>query len=285
MKRCVVSSPNALYKDGEGLVSPPGLDIVDLNYYTLYWDQLVIPTHGLFIVSLPNEDEYIELGILQRPVVGNGNFDSSTFLIEFDDEKKKILNEMQCQYPDQDWYMHGIGDVESKQTIASSKETNFRATIFNALPVPSSEIPLAEILEFKERNKDDLNGLHNHLDEIYSHVITSPDIPLLKTKAFERFNNSLKDINRLSEIAWEAPFWQRYSLGFNMPTLSETIGGLMSVGTAFASGDKVSIGVEITKSLSALVRLENTHTKYIYDTGLKKDLSFLACGYKEKIFR
>lgn len=285
MKRCVVSSPSALYKDGEGLVSPPGLGIVDLNYYTLYWDQLVIPTHSSFIVALPNEEEYIDLGILDRPVVGDGNFDSSTFLIEYDEEKKKLLKRMQCLYPDQDWYMHGIGDMESEQNVSSSKETTFRATIFNALPVPSFEIPLVEILEFKERNKDDLNGLHNHLDEIYSHIITSPDIPLLRTKSFERFNNSLKDINRLSEIAWEAPFWQRYSLGFTMPTLSETIGGLMSVGTALASGDKVSLGVEITKSLSALVRLENTHKKFTYDIGLKKDLSFLACGYRENIFR
>ncbi|MFI7782673.1 hypothetical protein EN46_02105 [Citrobacter amalonaticus] len=284
MKRCVVSSPNALYKDAGGMVSPLGLGITDLNYYSLYWDELVIPTHRMFQIVLPNEEEYISLGVLKRPVFGDGNFDSDTFVDEYNENKRRVLYEKQKKHPYEDWFMHGIGDEESAQITTSLNETTFRTTIFNVLPVPSFEIPLAEILEFKERNKDDLNKLHEHLDEVYTHVVTTPDIPLLKAKAFESFNNALQDINRLSELAWDAPFWKRYSLSFNIPTASENIESLLSIGAAAVAGDKVSTSIEITKSIIGMISLEDAHASFIHGPGLKKDLSFLASGYREKIF-
>ena len=70
------------------------------------------------------------------------------------------------------------------------------------LPVPQGIVPLEDILEFKQKRKDELIALRHHLDDIYQAIISSGDIPRSMTTETQKLETALKEIDRtLSEAS------------------------------------------------------------------------------------
>lgn len=68
--------------------------------------------------------------------------------------------------------------------------------LYDMLPVPDQNTPLAEILEFKARRNDELIAFRCYLDEINEEIISSKDIPRAKNTRLARLEMSLKDIDK-----------------------------------------------------------------------------------------
>jgi len=68
--------------------------------------------------------------------------------------------------------------------------------LWNALPVPQHEIPLDDILEFKEKRRDELLALRVHLDEMYQSIISAADIPRAKTSEVAKLEAALAEVDR-----------------------------------------------------------------------------------------
>ncbi len=68
------------------------------------------------------------------------------------------------------------------------------------LPVPSPGTPFIDILEFKQRRKDELLEFRTYLDDIYQKIINSADIPRSKNTEISKLETAIKNLDEtLSE--------------------------------------------------------------------------------------
>ena len=54
---------------------------------------------------------------------------------------------------------------------------------------------MLDILEFKERRRDEIEAFRIHMDEIYQKIIGSADVVRAKTTEISRLENALKDLD------------------------------------------------------------------------------------------
>ena len=78
--------------------------------------------------------------------------------------------------------LHQIGDEIIIPNNVSVEKQTIRVDLKNSLPVPDETVAIPDILEFKERRKDELLQLHQTIDKFYLEVLSSPD-PSLTSKA------------------------------------------------------------------------------------------------------
>ncbi|QDE47364.1 hypothetical protein EIN43_08810 [Enterobacter hormaechei] len=67
-KRCCFTVRELLkVNGGKGFTTGRGISTEELNYLMLYWDKLVSPTNNIIHISLANEEELENCGVLYRP--------------------------------------------------------------------------------------------------------------------------------------------------------------------------------------------------------------------------
>lgn len=73
--------------------------------------------------------------------------------------------------------------------------------LYNMLPVPEQDVPLNEIIEFKEKRKDELIEFRCHLDEIYQKIISSADFPRSRNTEITKLEKSISNLDNVLEAA------------------------------------------------------------------------------------
>ncbi|WP_269564515.1 DUF6236 family protein [Kosakonia radicincitans] len=230
MERGVVFTSRELLSIDNGRAYQVGRAVSEeeLNYLILYWDKLVSPTNNFVHLSLHNEEELIKCGILVRPKFVKYGFMSANMMTDFHARTHvEALTMLRKDESEVDWRMHFFNDQVSIHNEISERKEVLRFEIADILPVPPKDIPLYEILEFKERRKDELLALHGYMDELYSGVLKSGDFNLERAKAISGLRRSLEDLDKLNNQGWRSP------LKFNLSTSFEfNISQLISGGSA-----------------------------------------------------
>jgi hypothetical protein len=76
--------------------------------------------------------------------------------------------------------------------------------LYQAIPVPLKDVPIEDILKFKDNRRDELLRFRHAMDTFYQKVIDSKDIPRAKTSAIEEIELSLLDITKVMiESRWK----------------------------------------------------------------------------------
>jgi hypothetical protein len=63
------------------------------------------------------------------------------------------------------------------------------------LPIPIADVPLSDILEFKNRRQPEIEALRVYLDDMYQKIISSADIPRAMDTEIRRLEQSLVAMN------------------------------------------------------------------------------------------
>lgn len=192
MRKGIVISPpfQILPTGGISCGNDPGP--LDLRKYLLYWDVIDYPTNNFIHISSHDIDYLETTDSLKRTKVlfsGTINSGNGEFLIA---AQEAALKENQKNEPGQ-WTIAQLSDTpfytEKTQVLGVEIE------MYNVLPVPSSDTPLADILEYKEIRKDELQAFQIYMDEIYQKILSSADIPRAKTTEIIRLQRAIKDID------------------------------------------------------------------------------------------
>ena len=69
--------------------------------------------------------------------------------------------------------------------------------LYNAIQIPTEDVPLPEVIEFKKRRLSELLALRDSMDAIVDQVISSQYMPKRKTKAINKLHRDLNDFNRV----------------------------------------------------------------------------------------
>lgn len=217
MERALITANYGNMSNSHGIISER-ISLDDLMYYSLYWDRVIIPCNHGFYSQLPHEKDFIESGVVMRPAFSHGG------AINSDDLQKLASIEIieaykgfKAQVPNVDFAIHhNVVNMFDDLTYSDLvKQDAIRVELAKFLPYPSS-INIYDLLEFKEKRKDELHALHDYISNLYLDIANanhSQDlkrqlvyaelekaITNLKASMNEQFPNKLFFKNLISEL-------------------------------------------------------------------------------------
>ena len=251
MRGLIISSPMQIDTANLSFSAQGGLDPSELRFSLLYWDKLVHPHSNIFELEADDDEQFlVSAGLLSRPTYVHRGGDIG--LIVFDT------------------YMTAFSDLENREPGVWSLSQGEKALFFNnsvanliddsgmslelirAIPVPTADVPLNEILEFKERRKDELMIFREHIDQLVLEIQNSP----ARTDAFNRI---AKEVDaacaELLKVGheWQVPFHlSDFKATFNF----DSVKFLGSVGGAWKLGEQY--GLTAATSAAAVAGLIST---------------------------
>lgn len=243
MKRGVIASPGLIQPLPEGFRMERSINDQELAFYVLYWDDVIIPDNNLVSISVPQQQQYIDSGAISRPKVVYGGSYQGDMVTNAILGVTAVVASEKVKSSDEDWVLHQFGSEHVlPEDISASKET-LRLLLHNTLPTPNADVPLVEILEFKERFKSARSALHDCLDETYQEVLAAPDAQLHARKAISRLKDEIRGFE-LDDVKKSG--WSRFSLNVEFKITPEKLMQVgKGVGIDLISGSPVPVATLI----------------------------------------
>lgn len=273
-ERGLVMRPSLRVLDGtvadEGQISPS-----DLRFAALFFDRIAVPTSNAFDTVIGRDADYLlKLGIVSRPQVRlSGNWEA---LDAYKSGFRAIFKELIVTGEGR-WSLSRqpfMASLFEQEQLVPSLDFDVAAVI----PVPSNEVPLDDVLEFKRLRINELRAFQGRLEEACQAIQAAPDKPLAEREQIDALNGAIKDhIKAYRE--WARPFRltgisakiglssftgavasYRLASSYDLP---EEIGAL--VGVLGGAASSISVGV-------GWAGFRNTKTPYEYVTSYHSEV-------------
>lgn len=173
----------------------------ELRFSLLFWDKLVWPSSKAISFE-SNEDElYLEkVGVLERP---DYTFYGPTSEVIAQSQIQAFMD-LDKREPGVWAFAQGEKSLLLRNKAFIEKPGTLAVDLNRAIPIPSTDVPLAEILEFKQKRKDELINLRLHLDSIEGSIGSSdtPDNEL--ERKIKEIDEACADLLKVSS-EWQSP--------------------------------------------------------------------------------
>ncbi len=259
-----------------------GLSENDVKYFLLYWDKIIIPANNFIYVGVPFEKDLVESNIIERPIVSfQGSFNGSELGKAILYGESKIVEE-KIQDKEVDWTIHQFNNQIVLPDDKIVKKRIFKFELMNILPVPNDDVPIYDIIEFKERRKDEFLSLHDTLDELYFEILKSPDPDLMQLKAIKNLQETINNIERVQKEKFKS--FTKYDLSIEMNINGKDIlKGIAYVDLInWYSGIHVPI-VTILGTIASLFKISIKKANTFSPLDNKLNLAYLSKAHTEKI--
>lgn len=284
MDRGIIAAAGIITKVNQGFTMERSLSIEELYYLIMYWDKIIIPSNNIVYIGIPQEEILISSGAIERPKINcqgsfNGDMIANLLL-----SSQSIVSERLMKDTSTDWVIHQIGNKTIYPENFNAKKNVIQINLANALPVPNKDISIDEILKFKGQRKDELNALHNSLDELYIDILSSPDSDLTLKKSISKLKKDIETLNKVSREKFKTT--KKYDLitELNLNPKDITYGTIAGgVFDFFTTGYTIPIGTIIGASLST-IKINAKATMTFAPASENNKLSYLSSASKENIF-
>lgn len=282
----VISNPVRISEDG-GATFQGGLDPEELRFSVLFWDRLLWPQSRIFGTQSDEADFLESAGILSKPTYELQGFTGARPMGELVAgihlNAFKQLNEREPGL----WSI-AQGEksfLDLRQAFDLQAGAAYQLT--RAIPVPDTSVPLADILEFKERRRDELLTLRQELEQFFAKIekagdeeaglrvaVTSIEKACLDAIAVSkeaRFPFRMANLKSHYSIDWNkligAGLLATVANSFGMPTLLSVLSGL---GFALKDGDIIfrtegDVGIRGGSHTNHPYRYVSSFTKEVFN--------------------
>lgn len=238
LEKGIIISPDFSF-DGHKL-EMRGLSGQTVRQGLLYWDKMEFPRSNIISIGTsPDLQFLIDEGVLQRTDIRLNSFSGNIGygLIQTQIEALKRMNEAE---PGQ-WSM-----AQSSNSLCliggNLKETNLiEFELHKCMPIPTSDVPFEDILEFKLRRKDEYTAFKSYMGDLYMEVVNSNDVPRAKVNVLNKLELAISDINKVTSESFTKRIFKSFSISLNLPNI--TTHGLAGMGAATLFGMPISLGV------------------------------------------
>jgi hypothetical protein len=173
-----------------------GYDPQLLRTWALLWDKVAMPVAGN-PDDLPLEQDFAYLkgiGILEEYRLS----EDSNFLSEVGRSRSGYCEVMvpflYRKLSDAEPGRWSIGQGDSKGGEEQATDgRGFYVDLVRAIPVPDSEVPLDDVLRFRERHQSELLAMRHYLDRLYQEVLGAHDRPLAELTVLEGLSAAIAD--------------------------------------------------------------------------------------------
>lgn len=200
--RGLVVSPPIEIEGSRLFVKSSNLDPQELRFALLFWDRLVWPSsRAIHFSSGPDETFLESAGILTRPEY-TFNGDGAQGIAR---GQIQAYQELERSEPGVWALAQGENSLLLKDGLADEGKGAL-VELHRAIPVPKQDVPLAEILEFRQRRRDELMLLRHHLESFVSEIEGAADKPLALQKRVAELDQACANLLTVGK-EWQFPVY------------------------------------------------------------------------------
>lgn len=197
MERGIIITPNYKVLDGGGLQLVGGVEAVNLRKYLLFWDRIDYPVNNMIhIEGGPDIEFLIQEGIATSTEVRFQRMEADENGLLFF-ASQMVAFEQNNKAEDKEW---SIAQPTQRLIVPqeySKRQGCLEFELYNAVQIPTADVPLSEVVEFKIRRNAELLALRDSMDSIVDQIMSAQDIPKRKNKALNKLHRDLNDFNRV----------------------------------------------------------------------------------------
>ncbi|MDZ6350154.1 DUF6236 family protein, partial [Klebsiella pneumoniae] len=264
------------------------LSKLDMNFFALYWDELIIPASNFISFEIAGQKDFIESGFLKRPLIPyfDGEYSVVDIAQMYSKAQTQFLDYKRRTEPSNDWRLNIIGNKFKLCESDEEVKNLVRLELANVLPVPDSTVNIYDILEFKSKRREAFEAFNSYLDELYLEVASSGDFYLSRARAFSKLQEALDDLEKLNSEGWRSP------IKFDTSALFEANNGdLMSGATALYSiweANQGNLTGAITAGVVAVIGQGFARLKPSIQSVRRKpnnNIAYLSSAHNESILK
>lgn len=202
-KRGIVIADTVFLKQNDTsrlVYSSPIIKPLDLRRYLLYWDEIEwVTINQRNIMQSPELNLLIDEGIFKGsflPVYTIQGAPENNVWYKIAHAQESVFRENN-QRPNELW---SLGKVLTNQVIREeeiTRQTGLEISLVNALPIVPSEVPIEDILKFKQRRKDELLRFRVALGTLYEEIINTSDIHHSNLQSTDEIALALNDLHKV----------------------------------------------------------------------------------------
>lgn len=191
-----------------------------LRQALLYWDKIDFPFNRAIYMAGDADIEYlIGVGVMQRTEIQvRSHFGNVGHRLIAD--QIAALQILDANEPGQ-WNIAQTSNLFVTPPSSRSAQDLVELQLHNCLPVPTSDVPFADILEFKSRRTPEYEAFKSFMGELYFEIINSNDIPRARNHVVNRLENSIKDIEQVISESFVKKIHKSVSLNINLRDIAE----------------------------------------------------------------
>jgi len=176
------------------------LDPQELRFALLFWDNLVWPSSRAIYFASNDHELFLEsAGVLRRPeYTFNGDVAQGFALGQI-----QAFRDLDSKAPGCWALAQGENSLLLKNGLLE-QSGGLAVSLHRAIPIPTTEVPLAEILEFRSRRRDQLQLLRYQMDKLMQDIERSGNSPDAVASAAAAVNDACQDLLRVSH-EWQFP--------------------------------------------------------------------------------
>ena len=237
-KRGLIISPEIKKNAEKYSLSVMDIDAQQLRFYLLFWDELAFAKNAKADTVSPEVEFLQSAGILRKTHAQklsentDDKFKFGVALMEHlsfelktgaellqsshSDEPTEWLRKFSqghprasslCTFRELDGREPGIWSLASAPSDPSLpteellRERGILFKLFSAIPVPNEDVPLQDILEFREKRSAELISLRVHLERVYQCISKSADMDLALQTEIADLQRSLVDLVKTTKAS------------------------------------------------------------------------------------
>ena len=285
MGRGLVVSPPVKDQDGALFLKAADFEQEHLRFALFFFDKLAFPVNNMIHIDTSEEVKFLEsIDIMLRPKVDIKKFIatgcttweaySKAHIEAFFDLERDAPGAWAIDQGEHSMQFHERFDPERRAILVE---------LFRSVPIPKKEIPLADILDFKEKRKDELLTFRLEIDALYQDISRSTDVNHSIYFSKIRIEKACTDllavanersiVSRLGDMRMTYDFPIGYTLlGASMGTLAEGIMGIpMAISSAVGGIAGAASGLKLTTTMGS-VGIRSRSNPYSYVVSMKSDL-------------
>lgn len=213
--RGLVVSPPLEIEGSSLFAKSSNLDPQELRFALLFWDRLVWPSsRAIHFASGPDETFLESAGILTRPEY-----------TVWGDAAQGIARGQVQAYQDLERSEPGVWALAQGENSLLWKDgladegKGALIELHQAIPIPKHDVPLAEILEFRQRRRDELLLLRHQLESFVSEIEGSADKPQALQKRIAELDQACANLLLVGK-EWQFPVYlSNFKASFSLTPL------------------------------------------------------------------
>jgi len=231
-KGIVISNPVTIEENGSFTSLGGGVNPIELRRATLFWDRINKPSNN--VISLgdlsPDEKFLKECGILQELKVQVGQISGDIGSI-YTHLHLAAFAHLERMEPGLWALSEGENSFNLRPNASFSQGRGALVELHRAIPLPTAEVPLSDLLEFKEKRRDEILSLTLELDGLFSKVVNSEDTHFELSRAIAEVDKKYSDVIKAGKDSKIKFSLSDFSYGFSLEVSS---GNLLTSGAVGA---------------------------------------------------
>lgn len=270
----IISPPTEI--DGTSIrVKTSNLDDSDLRFSLMFWDRLSWPKSRMIGFGESEDVKFLQSsGVLYRPagpdIPGGGQMSDLMLM-----EQRIIYEHYEAKEPGVWSISNGENSLQEIKNVEESSDALL--SLMQSVPVPKWDVPLAEILEFKSKRRDELLLFRAHMDSLVGKIATAEDSFQELELEIRNMDAACADLVKTTR-EWQYPVQiSDFKVSLNL-SLADA---LSAIAKSYAGGTVFSFS-ETTKAVTAAAAVAQSQFKITATTKfqtIKKQRSPLRYAY------